>query len=51
MPDSREKAKRKRRWFRFSLKTFLVLVTLFCVLMAFLGTLVYRVNKQKEAVQ
>ncbi len=43
--------KRKRRWFSFSLKTFLVLVTLFCVLMAFLGSLVFRVNKQKEAVQ
>ena len=46
-----EPPKRKRRWFRFSLKTFLVLVTLFCVLMAFLSALVYRVNKQREAVQ
>ena len=51
MPDLRDEPKRKRRWFRFSLKTFLVLVTLFCVLMAFLGSLVYRVNKQKEAIR
>ncbi len=46
-----EPPKRKRRWLRYSLKTFLVLVTLFCVLMAWLGTFVYRVNKQREAVQ
>ena len=51
MNEQAAKPKRKRRWFRFSLKTFLVLVTLFCVLMAFLGALVYRVNKQREAVQ
>ena len=38
----------KRRWFRFSLKTFVVVLTLFCV---WLGLLVYRVNKQREAIQ
>ncbi|MCH7725471.1 MAG: hypothetical protein IH991_03155 [Planctomycetes bacterium] len=43
-----EPPKRKRRWFRFSLKTFVVLLTVFCV---WLGLLAYRVNKQKEAVQ
>ncbi len=40
--------KRKRRWFRFSLKAFLVVLTVFCV---WLGLLVYRVNKQKEVVR
>ena len=43
-----EPPKRKRRWFRFSLKTFVVVLTVFCV---WLGLLVHRVNKQKEAVQ
>ena len=42
------KRKRKRRWFRFSLKTFVVVLTVFCV---WLGLLVYRVNKQRDAVQ
>ena len=42
------KPKHKRRWFRFSLKTFVVLLTVFCV---WLGLMVHRVNKQKEAVQ
>ena len=40
--------KHKRRWFRFSLKAFVVVLTVFCV---WLGALVFRVNKQKEAVQ
>ena len=43
-----EPPKRKRRWLRFSLKTFVVVLTVFCV---WLGALVYRVNKKKEAVQ
>ena len=43
-----EPPKRKRRWFRFSLKMFVVVLTVFCV---WLGLLVHRVNKQKEAVQ
>ena len=42
------KPKRKRRWLRYSLRTFLVLLTVFGV---WLGLLVFRVNKQKEAVQ
>ncbi|MCH7725193.1 MAG: hypothetical protein IH991_01740 [Planctomycetes bacterium] len=40
--------KRKRRWLRYSLRTFLLLLTVFAV---WLGLLVHRVNKQKEAVQ
>ena len=43
-----EPTKRKRRWFRFSLKTFVVVLTVFCV---WLGLLVYRVNKQREVIQ
>ena len=42
------KPKRKRRWFRFSLKTFVVVLTVFCV---WLGLVAYRVHKQKRAVQ
>ncbi len=43
-----EPPKRKRRWLRYSLRTFVVVLTVFCV---WLGALVYRVNQQKEAVQ
>ncbi len=42
-----ETPKRKRRWLRFSLRTFLALVLIFGV---WLGLLVHRVNKQREAV-
>jgi hypothetical protein len=38
----------KRRWWRFSLKTLLVLLTLFCV---WLGTLANSANRQKRAVE
>ena len=48
MSEQAHKPKRKRRWFRFSLRTFVVLLTVFCV---WLGLLVYRVNKQREAAQ
>ena len=51
MATEPSKSKRKRRWLRYSLRTFVVVLTVFCVLMAWLGALVYRVNKQKEAVQ
>ena len=42
------KPKRKRHWFRFSLKTLVLVLTVFGI---WLGLLVHRVNKQKEAVQ
>ncbi|MCH7729726.1 MAG: hypothetical protein IH991_25130 [Planctomycetes bacterium] len=48
MATEAPKPKRKRRWFRFSLRTFVVVLTVFCV---WLGLLVYRVNKQREVVQ
>jgi len=48
MATEPSKPKRKRRWLRYSLRTFLVVLTVFCV---WLGALVYRVNKQREAVQ
>ena len=39
---------RWKRWFKFSLTTFAVVLTVFCV---WLGLLEYRVNKQRDAVQ
>ncbi|MCH7726300.1 MAG: hypothetical protein IH991_07455 [Planctomycetes bacterium] len=42
-----EPPKPKRRWLRYSLRTFVVVLTVFGV---WLGLLVHRVNKQKEAV-
>lgn len=49
MPDSQPAAtKHKRRWFQFSLRTLLVLLTLSC---AWLGVVVNRVNRQRAAVQ
>ena len=41
-------AKPKRRWFRFSLRTFLVIVTLICV---WLGWEFSSARKQKQAVE
>ena len=48
MSEQADKPKHKRRWLRFSLKSFLVVLTVFCV---WLGALVYRVNQQREVVQ
>ena len=48
MATEPSKPKRKRRWLRYSLRTFVVVLTVFGV---WLGLLVYRVNKQKEVVQ
>ena len=38
----------KRRWFRFSLRTFLIVLTIFCV---WFGLYLYRVEQQREAVK
>ena len=43
-----EPPKPKRRWLRYSLRTFVVVLTVFGI---WLGLLVHRVNKQREAVQ
>lgn len=43
----KEEPRRKRRWLRYSLRTFLLLLTVFSV---WLGLLVNRVHKQKGAV-
>jgi hypothetical protein len=43
-----EQRKQKRRWWRFSLKTLLILLTLFCL---WLGTLSSSANRQRRAVE
>jgi Leucine Rich repeat len=52
MPDAAPKPtttpKTRRRWFRFSLRTMLLAVTLFC---AWLGVTFNRANRQKHAVE
>lgn len=45
---SQENQKPKRRWLRFSLRTFLIVVTIFCV---WLGWYVYRAERQREVVR
>ena len=47
-PQPPKNPKGKRRWLRYSLRTFVVVLTVFGV---WLGLLVHRVNMQKEAVQ
>ena len=42
------KPKTKRRWLQFSLRTFFVLLTVFCV---WLGWTVHRANEQRKAVE
>ena len=46
--DATKQPKRKRRWMRFSLRSFLIVVTILCV---FIGWYVYRVDQQKKAVR
>jgi hypothetical protein len=41
-------ARTRRRWFRFSLRTMLVAITLFCI---WLGVTAYRANRQRKAVE
>jgi len=43
-----EVKKPKRRWLRFSLRTFLIVLTIFCV---WLGWYLYRVEQQRNAVK
>ena len=45
---TQETNKPKRRWLRFSLRTFLIVLTIFCV---WLGWYLYRVEQQREAVK
>jgi len=47
MPDT-QPPKRRRRWFRYSLRTLLVVVTIFCVA---LGYWTHRANRQKAVVK
>ena len=47
MPDT-QPPKRRRRWLSFSLRTLLVVITIFCVA---LGYWVHRANRQKAVVK
>ena len=48
MTTEPNKPKRRRRWLQFSLRTFFVLLTVFCV---WLGWTVHQARNQKEAVE
>ncbi|MCH7725853.1 MAG: leucine-rich repeat domain-containing protein [Planctomycetes bacterium] len=48
MTEQTTKPKPRRRWLQFSLRTFFVLLTLFCV---WLGWTVHRANEQRKAVE
>ena len=41
----------RRRWLQFSLRTFFVLVTVFCVCIGSLGVAVYRGNEQRKVAE
>jgi Leucine Rich repeat len=47
-PSKAKPPKRKRRWFQFSLRTMMVVVTLLCVWM---GITAHRANRQRRAVE
>ena len=47
MTEQTKQPKPKRRWLRFSLRTFLIVVTILCVWFGF----AYRVERQREAVR
>ena len=48
MTESTNQPKPKRRWLRFSLRSFLIVLTIFCV---WIGWYLYRVEQQREAVR
>jgi len=48
MTEQGNQPKRKRRWLRFSLRTFLIVLTILCV---WIGWYLYRVEQQREAVK
>jgi Leucine-rich repeat (LRR) protein len=48
MTENDKHPKPKRRWLRFSLRTFLIVLTVFCVCF---GWYLYRVERQREAVK
>lgn len=48
MTEKDKQPKLKRRWLRFSLRTFLIALTIFCV---WFGWYLYRVEQQREAVK
>lgn len=48
MSDTKQQPKRKRRWLRYSIRTLLIVVTIFCVA---LGYWVNRANRQRDVVK
>ena len=48
--DHSNPSKPRRRWFQYSLRTLLVLVTVLCVFCVWLGLVSERARKQREAV-
>lgn len=48
MPETKQKPRRRRRWLRYSLRSFFVVLTIFCVA---LGYWVHRAKRQQAAVK